>query len=44
VAELEAKLASDWSDVDVLAAHKRSREALQSLLSRWEELFEQAQA
>jgi ATP-binding cassette subfamily F protein 3 len=44
VAELEAKLASDWSDVDVLAAHKRSREALQALLSRWEELFEQAQA
>ncbi|HUJ55105.1 MAG TPA: ABC-F family ATP-binding cassette domain-containing protein [Gaiellaceae bacterium] len=44
VAELEAKLAADWSDVDVLAAHKRSRDALTALLERWEELFDQAQA
>jgi len=44
VAELEAKLAEDWSNVDVLAAHKRSRDALQSLLERWEALFEEAQA
>src|SRR5579862_3097019 len=44
VAELEAKLAEDWSDVDVLAAHKRSRDALTALLERWERLFEQAQA
>ena len=44
VAELEAKLAGDWSNVDVLAAHKRSRDALQALLARWEQLFEQAQA
>ena len=29
---------------EMLAAHKTSRDALQSLLSRWEELFEQAQA
>jgi ATP-binding cassette subfamily F protein 3 len=42
--ELEAKLAEDWSNVETLAAHKRSRDALQSLLERWEELFEQAQA
>jgi ATP-binding cassette subfamily F protein 3 len=44
VAELEKKLADDWTDVDVLAAHKRSREALTALLERWEQLFEQAQA
>jgi ATP-binding cassette subfamily F protein 3 len=44
VAELELKLAADWSDVDALAAHKRSRDALQVLLERWEELFEAAQA
>jgi ATP-binding cassette, subfamily F, member 3 len=44
VAELEAKLAYDWTDVDVLAAHKRSRDALTALLERWERLFETAQA
>jgi Skp family chaperone for outer membrane proteins len=44
VAELERKLADDWSDVEMLAAHKRSRDALQSLLTRWETLFEEAQA
>jgi ATP-binding cassette subfamily F protein 3 len=43
VAELEAKLADDWTDVDVLAAHKRSRDALTALLERWEQLFDQAQ-
>jgi ATP-binding cassette subfamily F protein 3 len=44
VAKLEKKLAEDWTDVDVLAAHKRSRDALTALLERWEQLFEQAQA
>ncbi|HET7353305.1 MAG TPA: ATP-binding cassette domain-containing protein, partial [Gaiellaceae bacterium] len=44
IAELEKKLAEDWTDVDVLAAHRRSREALTALLERWEQLFEQAQA
>ncbi|HZC75572.1 MAG TPA: ABC-F family ATP-binding cassette domain-containing protein, partial [Gaiellaceae bacterium] len=44
VAELETKLAEDWTDVDVLAAHKRSRDALTALLERWEALFEEAQA
>jgi ATP-binding cassette, subfamily F, member 3 len=44
VKQLEAKLAEDWTDVDVLAAHKRSRDALTALLERWERLFEQAQA
>jgi ATP-binding cassette subfamily F protein 3 len=42
VARLEAALAEDWSDVDMLAAHKRGRDALQALLARWEELFEAA--
>jgi ATP-binding cassette subfamily F protein 3 len=44
VAELERTLAEDWSNVETLAAHKRSRDALQSLLERWEALFEEAQA
>jgi len=44
VAELEGKLAADWSDVEALAAHKQARDALQALLSRWEDLFDQAQA
>src|SRR6185312_4289325 len=35
VADLEKKLAENWSDVDVLAAHKRSRDALTALLERW---------
>jgi ATP-binding cassette subfamily F protein 3 len=44
VSDLEARLAQDWADVEVLAAHRRARDELQSLIGRWEELFEQAQA
>jgi ATP-binding cassette subfamily F protein 3 len=44
VAELERKLSKDWSDVETLAAHRRARDELQELLSRWEQLFEEAQA
>jgi ATP-binding cassette subfamily F protein 3 len=44
LALLEERLAEDWSNVETLAAHKRSRDALASLLERWERLFEQAQA
>jgi ATP-binding cassette subfamily F protein 3 len=44
VAELERRLAEDWSDVDALAAHRQAREELQHLISRWERLFEEAQA
>jgi ATP-binding cassette, subfamily F, member 3 len=44
VRSLEEKLALDWSDVETLAAHKSSRDALAALLERWEQLFEQAQA
>ncbi len=40
VAELEQKLSDDWTDVETLAAHRRARAELQSLLSRWEEVFE----
>jgi hypothetical protein len=44
VKTLESKLADDWSNVETLAAHKRSRDALEALLARWEKLFDQAQA
>ena len=44
IAELERALADDWSNVDVIAAHRRERDELQALLERWEELFDQAQA
>jgi ATP-binding cassette subfamily F protein 3 len=44
VSELERRLADDWSDVETLSAHRAARDELQSLLSRWEQLFEQAQA
>ena len=42
VAELERRLAEDWNDVEVLAAHRRARDELQALLERWERLFESA--
>ena len=44
VADLERQLADDWADVELLAAHRAARDELQSLLDRWETLFEQAQA
>ena len=44
VAELERRLADDWSDVQMLAAHRQARDELQGLISRWERLFEEAQA
>ena len=44
VADLERRMAEDWGDLDLLAAHTKAREELQSLLDRWETLFEQAQA
>ena len=42
VRDLEAQLAADWSNVETLAAHKASRDALQALLERWERLFAEA--
>ena len=41
---LERQLADDWANVDVVAAHRRSRDELQALLARWEQLFERSQA
>ncbi|MEX2103464.1 MAG: ABC-F family ATP-binding cassette domain-containing protein, partial [Gaiellaceae bacterium] len=38
VAELESDLATDWSDADKIAAHRRARDELQALLARWETL------
>jgi len=43
VSELEGKLADDWTNMDVLAAHRAARDELKELLGRWEALFEAAQ-
>jgi ATP-binding cassette subfamily F protein 3 len=43
LAELERKLAEDWGDVDLLAAHRAARDELAALIERWESLFEAAQ-
>ncbi|HXV02888.1 MAG TPA: ABC-F family ATP-binding cassette domain-containing protein [Gaiellaceae bacterium] len=42
VAELERRLADDWTNVELLTAHRAARDELQVLLSRWETLFERA--
>ncbi len=42
VGTLEAKLAEDWTDMDVLTAHRTARDELCQELARWEELFEAA--
>jgi ATP-binding cassette subfamily F protein 3 len=44
VAELEQKLAEDWGNVELLAAHRVARNELQALLARWETLFERSGA
>jgi ATP-binding cassette subfamily F protein 3 len=44
LAEVEQKLAADWSDVALVAAHKRAREELDALLRRWEALFASTQS
>jgi ATP-binding cassette subfamily F protein 3 len=44
IADLERRLAEDWSDVDTVTAHKHARDQLDALLSRWEQLFEGSQA
>ena len=43
VADLERQLAEDWTNVDLVAAHRRARDDLEALLARWEALFEEAQ-
>ncbi len=40
VAELERRLAEDWSDMQLLTAHREARNELTTLLERWERLFE----
>jgi ATP-binding cassette subfamily F protein 3 len=40
VAELERRLAEDWANVDLVAAHRAARDDLAGLLERWESLFE----
>jgi ATP-binding cassette, subfamily F, member 3 len=44
VADLERRLAEDWSNADLLAAHREARDELRRLMSRWERLFEAQQA
>jgi ATP-binding cassette, subfamily F, member 3 len=40
LAEVEQRLAADWSDIELVAAHKRARAELDALLRRWESLFQ----
>ena len=42
VEQLEAKLAEDWTNMDMLTEYRASRDELQELLARWEALFESA--
>ena len=42
IASLEEELAEDWANADKIAAHRRARDELQSLLSRWEALLDDA--
>jgi ATP-binding cassette subfamily F protein 3 len=42
ISELEAKLAEDWTNMDVLTAHRAARDELTELIARWEVLFEEA--
>jgi ATP-binding cassette subfamily F protein 3 len=40
IAELEAQLATDWTNVDLVSSHREAREDVAALLERWEALFE----
>ncbi len=40
IGELEGLLVEDWSNMELLTAHRSARDELQTLLTRWEELFE----
>ena len=44
VAEIERTLSDDWTNMDVLTAHRAARDELTALLARWEVLFEEAHA
>ena len=41
VAQLEEKLAQDWTDTETIAAHAHARDELKNLLARWETLLEE---
>ena len=43
VAELERQLAEDWTNVEIIAKHRRARDDLEALMGRWETLFEKSQ-
>jgi hypothetical protein len=43
IADLERTLADDWTNMDVLGAHRAARDELVTLLERWEVLFAEAQ-
>jgi ATP-binding cassette subfamily F protein 3 len=38
--QLEESLATDWTNADLVAEHRRAREELDALISRWERLVE----
>ena len=42
IAALERKLADDWTNMDVLSAHRAARDELVALIAQWEVLFEEA--
>ena len=42
--DLERRLAEDWANVDLVAAHRRTRDELDALFARWEAMLEQAGA
>jgi ATP-binding cassette subfamily F protein 3 len=44
IEDLERRLADDWTNMDVLGAHRAARDQLAVLLERWEVLFEEAPA
>jgi ATP-binding cassette subfamily F protein 3 len=44
IAELEGKLVDDWTNMDVVGAHRTARDELVALLERWEVLFGEAHA
>jgi ATP-binding cassette subfamily F protein 3 len=44
IVDLERQLADDWTNVDLVNAHRAARDDLTALLDRWESLFEEAQA
>jgi ATP-binding cassette subfamily F protein 3 len=42
IAELERRLAEDWTNVDLVGAHRAARQDLTALFERWESLLERA--